>query len=132
MLDVWSDFLMGGAWGAWLAFYLERLYARQVTFINLSVFVLWGRSYKANWRLAKVLNVVLLSVFLFAASAVMGMWVVHWGYFILGWCLAHGVYALARLSASRHKIQHQHQHQHQQEQERHDKTRFHRRHKAHK
>ena len=75
-----------------------------------------------------MLNVVLLSGFLVAAASVMGMWVGHWGYFILGWCLGHGVYALARLIASRHKIQHQHQ----QEQERHDKTRFHRRHKAHK
>ncbi len=119
MLDVWSDFLIGCAWGAWLAFYLERLYARQVTFINLSVFVLWGRSYKANWRLAKVLNVALLSVFLFAASAVIGMWVGHWGVFILGWGVGHGVFALWQFYL-RLRLAPQ------------GKSRFHQRHKAHK
>ena len=121
MLDVWNDFLIGGAWGAWLVFYLERLYARQVTFVNLSVFVLWGRSYKANWRLAKVLNVVLLSVFLFAASAVIGLWVGHWGGFILGWAVGHCVFALWQFYA-RHRQRHAPQ----------GKSHFHQRHKAHK
>ncbi|KXF79948.1 hypothetical protein [Enterovibrio coralii] len=92
MVLMWSDALWGIAWGMWLAFYLDRVYLKQVTLIKLGVFVFWGRSFKANNMLATALNILLLSGFLFLASAVIGNFVSAWIEFVVGWFIGQGCY----------------------------------------
>lgn len=80
--------------GVWLALYLDRIYLKQFTLIKLGVFVLWGQSFKANNRMAFVLNLLLLSTFLLGASAAIGSVVSAWMEFIAGWCVGHACYLL--------------------------------------
>lgn len=93
MFETWLNITLGVLWGFWLALYLDRLYSKQVTGITLCVFVLLGKSFKANRALASAINIVLISLFLLSASAVIGQFVASWFLFIVAWCVGMAVYS---------------------------------------
>lgn len=93
MVSIAIDGIMGGVWGFWLALYLDRFYARQVTAINLCVFVFWARSFRANRLLATALNLILLISFLMLASMLFGHWVESWSVFVACWCGGYAAYS---------------------------------------
>ncbi|MDD1794247.1 hypothetical protein L4D06_16670 [Enterovibrio makurazakiensis] len=94
MQMVWLDTVIGLLWGFWLAMYLDRFYAKQVTAVHLCVFVFVQKSFKTNRALGSFINLSVLCLFLMAASALIGHFVESWGLFVLGWILGYGIYLL--------------------------------------